>query len=334
MELNSLEHRFFDDVMKVELGEPTHATISGVGDNVDVIIIPKIRDNGQFLLEYYNAPANQPTRHSDGTSSLSFDEITHPSLRMGSPVKIQLKTQPSFSFFTPPQPLLSATVRFSSTNRGMLTLNKGIVEVEASPMSKAEFYVGNLPSMAIPLVPLQEKPIVLKSQGWKIMLSGSRGPRDITGYIGVVEMLDGSHFTSGCLLDLLRVWRYFSCFVTGTSRAPTVVLGYADAGDTTPVWGKLDSFESKYPDSNWFRHASGVHSTSFFEVLFSKFYDKWQCHSGNIRSLIQRYEHSRAVERIGSFDTALIIIFSGFWARGTCNFYPQCSRNVCTQHGL
>ena len=31
-------------------------------------------------------------------------------------------------------------------------------------MSKAEFYVGNLPRMAIPLVPLKEQPIALNSQ--------------------------------------------------------------------------------------------------------------------------------------------------------------------------
>ena len=105
MDLNSLERRFFDDVLNVKLDEPIHATVSGSGDNVDVIVIPKIHNNGRFILEYYNAPANQPTRHSDGTRSLSFDEVTHPSLRMGNPVKVQLKTQPSFPFSTPLQPL-------------------------------------------------------------------------------------------------------------------------------------------------------------------------------------------------------------------------------------
>ena len=154
----------------------------------------------------------------------------------------------------------------------------------------------------------------MNSHGWKITLNGSRGPRDITGYMGVVERLDGTQFTSGRLLDLLRVWRYFLCFVTGTSRAPTVVLGYADARHANPVWGKLDSFDSKYPDDNWFCHVSGVHSTSFFEMLFSKFYAKWQCHSENIRLLVQRYWHSSAVKEIGSFDTALIISFSGLEA--------------------
>ena len=314
MELNSLERRFFDDVLNVKLDEPTHATISSLGTSVDVIAIPKIHDNGQFILEYYNAPANQPEKHSDGTRSLAFDEITHPSLRMGNSVKVQLKTQPSFPFPTPAQPLLSATVRFSSTNRGVLTLNEGIVEVAKSLISRAEFYVGNLPSMAIPLMPLKEQPIVLNSHGWKITLRGDCGPRDTTGYMGVVERLDRTQFTSGRLLKLLQAWTYFLCFVTGTSRAPTVVLGYGDTERAKPIWGKLGSFDSKYPDSNWFSNPSGGHSTSFFGALFTKFYSKWQCHSENIRSLAQRYEHGRAVEKIGSFDTALIISFSGLEA--------------------
>ena len=316
-QLHDLERKFFTDLMVATLDVPTHATVSSKQGDVDVIVVPTILSDGEFVFRYYDAPTKKPEVTEYGLS-MDFTEMEHPTLRQGKSVTLQLKTEPSFPFptlFAQEQPPLSVIVHSSSMNTGLLLLDKGVVESEdfGVHLSKAEFFVSNLPAMAIPLYPLEEQPIVLTSGQWKIALNGSRTPSSRGGFVGTVEQYDGNSFPYDKLLDLLDVFSYFLSFVKSSTCAPSAVLGYDLHDKQKIVWGKITSFASEQPRVNWFKHESGIHSTDFFLRLFPRFSRMWY-RNKETHLMVQRYVKSHEIGRIGSWGASFITCFAALEA--------------------
>ena len=316
-QLHDLERKFFTDLMVTTLDVPTHATVSSKQGDVDVIVVPTILSGGEFVFRYYDAPTKKPEVTEYGLS-MDFTEVEHPTLRQGKSVNLQLKTEPSFPFptlFAQEQPPLSVIVHSSSMNIGILQLDKGVVESEdfGVRLSKAEFFVSNPPTIAIPHYPLEEQPILLTSGQWKIALNGSRTPSGRDGFVGTVEQANGNPFPYDKLLDLLDIFSSFISFVKSSTCAPSVVLGYDLRDKQKIVWGKITSFASEHPRINWFKHDSGVHSTDFFSRLFSRFSRMWY-RNRETRLMVQRYVTSYEIGRVGSWGASFITCFAALEA--------------------
>lgn len=49
MKLNALEAKFFDQVLNAELGIPVHAQLEYGDDTFEVILVPELNEDGQFI---------------------------------------------------------------------------------------------------------------------------------------------------------------------------------------------------------------------------------------------------------------------------------------------
>ena len=60
MKFNRLEGVFFERILNAELGVPVPAILEYEGDTFDVILVPELNEEGDFILRYYNAPTYEP----------------------------------------------------------------------------------------------------------------------------------------------------------------------------------------------------------------------------------------------------------------------------------
>ncbi len=308
MKLNRLESKFFDDILKTELDVPVHATLKYREITLDIIVVPEINDQGHFLLKYFNASPYEPEPDDSGVATLSNRHLfgLHPLLdqawRDRDSVTMQL-------LYNAEQPQLNARVYQAGTdNRGELVLDENQVMVKESLLKRAEFCVVNLPIMQISSP--SEREVFFESGDWRIVLTVDEEPtRDLVSWTGLIKKSDSSQYCISELDDVLRGLNYFFAFVAGVYRSPTVVVGYST--DDQPVWGKIGRFDVKGLGGNWFRSSSTIHTSEFLEALFSHFWCQWVERKDEIISIVERYVHSNIVGRIGAWDTALVISYTG-----------------------
>ncbi len=326
MKLNRLESKFFEDILKTELDVPVHATLEYGETVLDIIVVPEINDQGHFLLKYFNASPYEPKPDASEVATLSMREFfgVHPSLEQAwrgrDSVTVQLKTAPGLPrpFYNAEQPQLNARVYQAGThNRGELVLDENQVVVKDSLLRRAEFCVVDLPDMNMPFrleknpaKIITERDIIFESDKWRIVLTADEDlTRDLVSWTGLIEKSNGSEYEIGELDDVLQGLQYFFAFVAGVYRFPTVVIGYGT--DDQPVWGKLGRFDVKSLGGNWFRSSSTRHTSEFLEALFSQFWCQWMKRKDEIISIVERYVHSNIVGRIGAWDTALVMSYTG-----------------------
>ena len=326
MKLNRLESKFFDDILKTDLDVPVHATLKYGETTLDIIVVPEISDQGHFSLKYFNASPYEPTPNCSGVATLNNRHLfgLHPLLdqvrRDRDSVTVQLKTAPHLPrpLYNAEQPQLNTRVyRAGPYNRGELVLDEGGVVVKESLLRRVDFCVVDLPEMNMP-VRLEKNPVkiiterdvVFENDKWRIVLTADKElTRDLISWTGLIEKSDGSEYEIGELDDVLQGLQYFFAFVAGVYRFPTVVIGYGK--DDQPVWGKIGRFDVKNLGGNWFRSSSTIHTSGFLEVLFSRFWCQWVERRSEIISIVERYVHSNIVGRIGAWDTALVISYTG-----------------------
>ena len=160
MKLNKLEAKFFEQVLNSELGVPVQATLEYEGDTFEVILVPELNQDGQFMLKYYNAPGYEPdTQFNEagvGTRSWTDDQAfgRHPSLERAwqdsDPLTVQMR--PSQSPFKPALPQeLEATVLYAGLHhRGLLGLDRNQVTLQKSPLQRAEISLVGFPDFVLP----------------------------------------------------------------------------------------------------------------------------------------------------------------------------------------
>ena len=317
MKLNRLESKFFDDILKTELDVPVHATLEYGETVLDVVVVPEINDQGHFLLKYFNASPYEPKPDENKVFTLDMREFfgMHPSLEQAwrdrDSVTVQLKTVPRSPRprYNADQPKMAARVYQAGThNRGELILDENQVVVQDSLLRRAEFCVVNLPIMQISSP--SEREVFLESGGWRIVLTVDEEPtRDLVGWTGLIEKSDGSEYKVRELDDVLQGLNYFFAFVAGVYRSPTVVIGYST--EDQPVWGKIGRFDVKRLVGNWFRSESTIHASKFLETLFRRFWCQWIERRSEIVAIVERYVHSSVVGRLGTWDIALVMSYTG-----------------------
>ena len=264
MELNSLESRFFDNILNAELDVPVHATLEYQGDTFDVIVVPEVAPEGYFTLKYYNAPAYDPETQYDDSGkpfkswSNQYALGLHPLLERAwlnsDPVTVQMHPSP-----LPPNPRpsqkLDAIVLYAATNhRGALNLDKNRAVVQNAPLKRADFCIVGFPDFKS----LIRRPVDLASDdGWNIKLSRDEElTRNLVSHTGLIERSEGSEYGTGELEHVLQGLKYFLAFAAGAYCNPTVVIGYDS--QSQPVWGEIGQFETdRHRTANWFK-GSGV----------------------------------------------------------------------------
>ena len=160
MNLNGLEAKFFDRVLKAELDVPVNSTLKYGEDTFGIIVVPEVAPQGHFALKYYNAPPYDPETQFDetgkGTKSWSGNEVfgTHPLLERAwlesDPVTLQLHTS-SLPFQPQVGPKLQAKVFYAGyQHRGTLVLDRNRVTIQDSPLKSAEFCLVDFPDFITP----------------------------------------------------------------------------------------------------------------------------------------------------------------------------------------
>lgn len=160
MDLNSLETKFFKEILNAELDVPVQATLRYMKNSLEMIVVPEIGSSGHFELKYYNAPEAEPQCNLDESSGLvkkwqlEEDFGRHPLLQQAwsndHTVSLQLHTS-----HLPRQPKvnssLSAKVLYAGMeHRGSLALVKNQLMVQESQLAKAKFNIVGFPDFLTP----------------------------------------------------------------------------------------------------------------------------------------------------------------------------------------
>ena len=160
MKFNRLEGVFFERILNAELGVPVHATLEYEGDTFDVILVPELNEEGDFILRYYNAPTYEPeTQFNEagvGTKSWTNRQAfgSNPSLERawlsGGTLTAQMNPSP-LPFRPGPPPKLSTTVLYAGFHhRGALGLDRNQVTLRGAPLKRAEFSIVEFPEFVSP----------------------------------------------------------------------------------------------------------------------------------------------------------------------------------------
>ena len=155
MNLNDLERKFFEHVIKAVLAVPVQATLEHKNGQFDVIVVPEIIGEGDFLFKYYNATPHEPeakvneSRTRPNRLSLKHAAGLHPLLEQAwldrDPITLQMYPAP-----LPIHPRRASNINAKvfyaeSGNKGALSLEKNQVTVRRSLLTKAEFSVLGFP---------------------------------------------------------------------------------------------------------------------------------------------------------------------------------------------
>ena len=160
MKLNRLESVFFERILNAELDVPVQATLDFGGDTYEVILVPELNENGQFLLKYYNAPAYVPeTQFNEagvGTKPWTDRQVfgLHPSLERAwlnsEAVTVHMHPSP-LPIKSASYPDLQATVLYAGMqHRGALSLDKNQVRWQEAQLTRAEFSLVDFPEFVSP----------------------------------------------------------------------------------------------------------------------------------------------------------------------------------------
>ena len=330
----NLERKFFEQVLKAELDVPVHATLHYEDETFEVILVPELTEEGDFMLKYYNAPAYVPEAEFDesgaGTRRWSNDEAfgLHPTLKRAwlssDPVSVQMHPSllPSEADSSP---TLGAAVMYAGLqHRGELGLHENRVTLQGVPLKRAELSIVDLPEFKSPGrrrksvagIGTQEQPsahyaVLDSGGGWSIKLTrDEQQTRDTIAHTGMIEKGDGGEYGTHELAELLERLKYFFAFVAGMYCHPTVVIGYDSR--SRPVWGEVGRFASdRHGLPNWFNNSSSVPMGTALEDLFPKFWDKWSGHKDALRAVIECYVHSNEMNRSGVQKDAVVKSYAG-----------------------
>ena len=161
MKLNDLEAKFLEQLLNAELGIPVHAQLEYGDDTFEVILVPELNEDGQFILKYYNAPQYEPepqfNEASVGTRSLThIDQASgrHPALKRAwlNRDSITARMRPSrLPFKLELSREMKANVLYAGLHhRGRLGLEANQVTLQKSPLQRAEFSLVGFPDFEPP----------------------------------------------------------------------------------------------------------------------------------------------------------------------------------------
>ena len=332
MELTALERTFFDDVLRIQLDVPMNATLTVQDESIDMIVVPEITNDGHFEFKFFNATPYHP-QAENGVITFTENEIfgVHPSLETAwlrdEVVKLNLKKSVSF----PPQENtfdINAEVLYTGpSHMGRLSLERNIVALEESPFTETRFSLRNFPdfkygySFPDPTFFANAKKFyddelpngwsfTLKRPPSRITLDGDEGwyititkeeteTRGLITHTGVIAFLDNRAYSTDALNEILTGLGTFFAFVAGQHCFPTVTVGYNEG--RRPVWGRIARFpDARHKRFNWFVNSQDIPQGAYLEVLFPKFWEKWNVKSKEISVAIDLYIRSATSRQHGN----------------------------------
>ena len=352
MELNGLEKKFFDEILNAELDVPVQATLTFEDNSIELIVVPEITPSGYLELKYYNAPAAEPENDADASgnreSSWQVEEDfgRHPLLqqawRNDDELSLYLHTTPMPFQARANSKLVAKVIHAGMQHRGSLALDKNLVVVQESKLTKARFNLVGFPDFSslerqrrsvfglneskhealksvaegltggarLTLAAAPRHLILRCDDGWKITIVKEETPtRDLVSHIGSIEKVDESNYGADEIDDLLQALKYFFAFAACSYCSPTVVVGFDS--QNRPVWGKIGRLGMDWlPPTNWFNYI-GLRRGAALEGLFPKFWLRWQEHRDEIIAIIECYVHSYAMRDTGIAKDAVAKSYTG-----------------------
>ena len=349
MKFNRLESVFFERIFNAELGVPVPAILEYEGDTFDVILVPGLNEEGDFILRYYNAPTYEPETQSNeasvGTKTWTIRQAfgSNPSLERawlsGGTLTAQMNPSP-FPLRPGPPPKLSTTVLDAGVhNSGALALDRNQVTLRGAPLKKAEFSIVEFPEFVSPnrtwgsiagldtevlksqasrledeatisIRPSPHHAILDSGNGWNIKLArDEQQTRDMVGHTGLIEKTDSEEFGTDELGEVLEGLKYFFAFAVGAYCHPTVIIGF-DSQDR-PTWGEIGRFKGTVNHlPNWFNNSS-VNAGAALEALFPIFWSRWGDYKDAIVAMVECYVHSNTMRKAGIPKDAVAKSYAG-----------------------
>ena len=332
MELTALERTFFEQVLRVQLDVPIHATLTVQEETIDMIVVPEISNNGHFQFKFSNATAYHP-QAENGVITFTGNEMlgVHPSLEMAwlrdEEVKVTLKKSVRF----PPQEItfdIKAKVLYAeSGHMGRLALDRNMVMLEESLLTETRFSLMNFPDFqcghyfpdpsffakvkelaanelpegwALSLKPPPSRIVLDGDEEWAVTITKEKKEtRGSITHFGAVTFHDGRAYSTEVLTEILAGTGTFFAFVASRHCFPTVAVGYNEKG--RPVWGRVASFPDAHNKPlNWFVHSQDVPQGLYLGRLFPKFWEKWKVKSREISEAIDLYIRSTTSSQSGN----------------------------------
>ena len=331
IELSSLESAFFARLIQIQLDIPAHGVLTYQSESLEMVVVPKIDQDGQFVLDYFNASPFIPPSE-EGIITFTDHSIvgTHPLLEKAwlsdDPVTLQLRVSP-----LPPgrQRIMTfpARVQYADTNHsGRIVLWQNKLQLVDQPIKASRFSLLGFPAFLIgdflhdlakvqqvresvkDLLPdgwtvnppPKETKVVLQSgDGWEISLTKHQNTlRGSSSHEGHIARSDGSDYGLDDLETLLQGLQSFFTFVKGDYCFPTVVIAFS--GGNHPVWGRIGSILGSSPNrENWFKNNLSAPEGHLLEYLFPKFWKRWIERKDEIKTAIDLYATSKHSQQNG-----------------------------------
>ena len=155
MNLNDLERKFFEQILRADLAVPVQASLEHNDGKFDAIVVPEITAEGDFMLRYYNAlhlePQTTVNQNRKRTNRMSIKHAfgLHPLLERAwlNSDLVKLQMRPTLLPINPERsPKIDAKVFTAQAgNKGSLRLQKNQATVRRSLLNKAEFSILGFP---------------------------------------------------------------------------------------------------------------------------------------------------------------------------------------------
>ena len=347
MDLNDIESEFFERLFPVEMDVPINAILHSDGTSIEMVVTPRIDQNGRFLLEYANATPHMPET-KNGWFQWSDDAFgTHPVLEQAwmnhDLCSLTLRRSIMLSQTRAEWSVDVEVVHADSNFRGRLALGRNRVTLEEGLVQEARFSVSDFPdfvmgTLQIPtrqaeearkileiLIPtgatvsIQPPPrrITLESRdGWILRLTRDASPsRGLVSHTGVVTRYDGEQYEIDDLETVLEGLKLFFAFVRGDYCLPTAVIGYASDGDESswrPIWGCVGRLaDEPHRRLNWFVNSYDMPLGTYLETLFPGFWEMWSSHREQVDRAIDLYLQSGCSRRNGNPGSAIAESYAG-----------------------
>lgn len=335
IELNALEKSFFRNFLPVELDVPVHALLTYLDETLEMIVVPRIDQHGNFVMAYSNASPFVPEPEGGvftfhGSSMVGIHPLLERAWLSDDPVDLQLRISPQA-----PIPLLShndvsvkaKVISVRQGHTGRLALWENQIYREAGPIAEARFNLVGFPDFddhrnfhdyayvdsilqpvknqlpegwTINVRAPQEKLVLQTGDGLNISICKlDDNLRGMVNHRGVIGRTDESDFQVGYLVSTLNALKYFLSFVAGDYIHPTVVLGLSKSQDSS--WGQIGRLTDKLnPRMNWFRNDYTVLTGHFLEALFPVFWERWSGKAKEIGEAIDLYVRSKHTQQNGN----------------------------------
>ena len=347
MDLNDIEREFFERLFPVEMDVPINATFHSDGTPIEMVVIPRIDQNGRFLLEYANATPHM-AETKNGWIQWGDDAFgTHPVLEQAwmnhDLCSLTLRRSVMFSQTQAEWTVGVEVVHADSNFRGHIALARNRVILEEGLLQEAHFSISDFPDFVMGtlspltrqdeearkmleiLIPtgatiiIQPPPrrIVLESgDGWFVRLTKDvGGSRGLVSHTGVVTRSDGEKYGIDDLERVLEGLKLFVAFVRGDYCLPTAVIGYASDGDERswrPIWGLVGRLaDEPHRRLNWFVNPYDVPLGGHLEALFRGFWKMWSSHREQVDRAIDLYLQSGHSRRNGNPGSAITESYAG-----------------------